>query len=83
MAITKKAIASQQKTHTYFFFVVNGDKISALLAALPDYARVQQFTGGPYSYRAWGTYHGDRQKLLDAVTGAGGFGFSTQADFLS
>jgi hypothetical protein len=82
MAITKKAIAAQQRSHTYFRFSIEARHISTLLAGLPAGARVSQFTGGPNCYSAWGTYHCDRADLQTAVTHGGGYCFSTQADFM-
>ncbi len=83
MAITKKAIQAQQKNHTYFFFTVDANKISGLIAKLPAGAHVKQFTFSfGTAYSAWGTYTCDRAALLSAVSQNGGYGFRTQADFM-
>ncbi len=83
MAITKKAIQAQQKKHTYFFFSVDANKISDVLAKLPAGVYVKQFTSSfGTAYSAWGNYTCDRDTLLAAVTQNGGYGFRTQADFM-
>lgn len=82
MAITKAAIRKQQAKHTYFFFSVPSDKISAVLAALPSYARVSQFTASGFAWSAWGQFHGDRDTLLQVIASNGGYGFYTKASFM-